>query len=87
MFIKPGYLKNDAICFSAGRFRESLQMQREKKNSTTPSNKAYPFTVEVILEEEQNSLKKLDFSPKIGCPTTDEIHSNAANILNSSGFS
>ena len=65
-------------------------MQREKKISTTPSNKAYPFTVEVILEEEQNSLelgKKLEFSPKFGCQDTDEIHSNAANILNSSGFS
>lgn len=64
----------------------SPQMQSKEKVAT-PANKAYPFTVEVILEEkEQNSLdKKLDFSPKLGRNT--DIHSNAANVLNSTGIS
>ena len=60
---------------------------QSKEKVATPANKAYPFTVEVILEEkEQNSLdKKLDFSPKLGRNT--DIHSNAANVLNSTGIS
>ena len=63
-----------------------LQMQSKEKTATTPANKAYPFTVEVILEEEQNSLdKKLDFSPNISRNT--DTHSDAANVLNSSGIS
>ena len=60
---------------------------QSKEKVATPANKAYPFTVEVIFEEkEQNSLdKKLDFSPKLGRNT--DIHSNAANVLNSTGIS
>ena len=64
----------------------TLQMQNKEKMAT-PANKAYPFTVEVILEEkEQHSLdKKLDFSPKVNRNT--ESHSNAANVLNSTALS
>ena len=78
MTIYNVYIYNKTIFFS--------QMQSKEKVAT-PANKAYPFTVEVILEEkEQNSLdKKLDFSPKLGRNT--DIHSNAANVLNSTGIS
>ena len=58
----------------------------QTKESVTTPKSSFPFTVEVILEEEQNSLdKKLDFSPNISRNT--DTHSDAANVLNSSGIS
>ena len=62
-----------------------LQIQSKEKPATTPANKAYPFIVEVIREDDDNSLnKKLDFSPNTN---KNDILSDEAIVLNSSGIS
>ena len=67
----------------------SPKMQnREKPTSpVTLDGKRYPFTVEVIAEND-SLQKKLDFSPEMRRNKEDiEIHSNAAIVLNSTSVS
>ena len=68
-------------------------VKKEKVVSNTPNDKSYPFTVEVIAENEHNALdKKLDFAPPASIlegknNLQEETHANAAMVLNSTAVS
>ena len=66
----------------------SSPKMHSREKATSPVSKSYPFTVEVIAEGKDDSLQqKLDFSPKIRRNNDEDIHSNAAIVLNSTSVS
>ena len=66
----------------------SSPKMHSREKATSPVSKSYPFTVEVIAEGKDDSLQqKLDFSPKMRRNNDDDIHSNAAIVLNSTSVS